>query len=312
MVFGQLPSRRRTPKLLDFSKLLFGPSSALGEAEVIMRCASQFGFSAMAIAVLLTVTMTPARAQDPDDQKRGVARISIANGDVSVQRGDSSDWVAAMINAPLLTNDRITTGPNSRAEVQFDSGNALRIGGDAVVALSQLENNRYQMAVDRGTVTFRVLRASNADIEVDTPNVSVRPSKQGAYRIVVNETESDITARAGDVEVFTPRGSQWVNSGQMMQARGTASDPEFQIVRALPNDDWDRWNDNRDRPETASKSYQYVPPGVYGAEDLDPYGNWVNVPQYGEVWQPTVGPDWAPYQLGRWVWLDWYGWTWVS
>jgi hypothetical protein len=56
-----------------------------------------------------------------------------------------------------------------------------------------------------------------------------------------------------------------------------------------------------------------VPPGVYGAEDLDPYGNWVNVPQYGNVWQPTaVGPDWAPYQSGRWVWLDWYGWTWVS
>jgi len=25
-----------------------------------------------------------------------------------------------------------------------------------------------------------------------------------------------------------------------------------------------------------------------------------------------VGSDWAPYQSGRWVWEDWYGWTWVS
>jgi hypothetical protein len=25
-----------------------------------------------------------------------------------------------------------------------------------------------------------------------------------------------------------------------------------------------------------------------------------------------VGPDWAPYQSGRWVYEDWYGWTWVS
>jgi len=278
----------------------------------MMRRTSHFWLSALAAAVLLATGITPVRAQDPDDQKRGVARISVANGEVSVRRGDSGDWVAAVVNAPLLTNDQISTGPNSRAEVEFDSGNALRIGGDAVVVLSQLEYNRYQMAVERGTVTFRVLRPSNADIEVDTPNVSVRPSKQGTYRILVNDTESDITARAGDVEVFTPRGSQWVYAGQAMQARGTASDPEFQIVRALPSDDWDRWNDSRDRPELASKSYQNVPPGVYGTEDLDPYGNWVNVPQYGEVWQPTVGPDWAPYQLGRWVWVDWYGWTWVS
>ncbi len=38
----------------------------------------------------------------------------------------------------------------------------------------------------------------------------------------------------------------------------------------------------------------------------------MNDPNYGSVWQPTVGPDWAPYQNGRWVWEDYYGWTWVS
>jgi hypothetical protein len=277
-----------------------------------MRRTSSLGFSALAATALLALGHTPASAQDPDDQKRGVARISVVNGEVSVRRGDSGEWVAAIANAPLETNDQISTGSNSRAEVQFDSGNVLRIGGEAVIALSQLEYNRYQMTVERGTVTFRVLRTSNADIEVDTSNVSVRPSKQGTYRIVVSDAESDVTARAGDVEVFTPRGSQWVYAGQTMQVRGTASDPEFQIVRALPSDEWDRWNDSRDRPVTASKSYQYVPPGVYGAEDLDANGTWVSVPQYGYVWQPTVSADWAPYQLGRWVWVDWYGWTWVS
>jgi hypothetical protein len=310
VVFGHFPKRWVSVKLLDFIWLSFGPNSAIKRTTMMRR--TLWRVSAWAAAALLVASITPARAQDPDDQKRGVARISVANGEVSVRRGDSGDWVAAIINAPLLTGDQISTAPNSRAEVEFDSGNALRIGGDAVVVLSQLEYNRYQMAVERGTVTFRVLRASNADIEVDTPNVSARPSKQGIYRIVVNDTESDVTARAGDVEVFTPRGSQWVNAGQMLEARGTAADPEFQMARALPSDEWDRWNDSRDRPFTASKSGQYVPPGVYGTEDLDPYGTWVNVPQYGEVWQPTEGPDWAPYQSGRWVWLDWYGWTWVS
>ncbi len=275
----------------------------------------------------LAALVAPAVAQDPQDLERGVARISFLNGDVSIQHGDlqappqavsvpgtaTGEWMAAAVNAPVVANDRISTAPNSRAELQFENGAIVRIGGGADLTVTQLEANHYQFALGRGSVTFRILRASNTDMELDTPTVSVRPTKLGTYRISVNQdAESEITARAGDVEIFTPRGSQWVYSGQTMLARGTASDPEYQIVQAAPMDDWDRWNDSRDRLITASPSQRYVPPGVYGAEDLDPYGNWVNVPQYGYVWQPAVAPGWAPYRVGRWVWLDWYGWTWVS
>jgi len=275
----------------------------------------------------LAALVAPAVAQDPEDLRRGVARISFLNGEVSIQRGDSQappqavsvpgaatgEWMAAAVNAPVLGNDRISTAPNSRAELQFENGAILRIGGGADLTVTQLEADRYQLALGRGTVTFRILRASNTDMELDTPSVSVRPTKLGSYRVSVTESgDSEITARSGDVEIFTPRGSQWVSSGQTMLARGTASDPEYQIVPAAGIDDWDRWNDSRDRLITASPSQRYVPPGVYGAEDLDPYGNWVNVPQYGYVWQPVVAPGWAPYRVGRWVWLDWYGWTWVS
>jgi hypothetical protein len=235
------------------------------------------------------------------------------NGEVSVRRGDSGDWVAGVINAPLLTADQISTGPNSRAEVQFDSANMLRIGGNAEIHLAQLEDRRYQMELARGTVTFRVLRVSDANVEVDTPSVSVRPSRQGSYRIAVKDTgETEVTVRTGDIEVFTPRGSQWVNAGQTMLVRGTSTDPEFQIVAATASDDWDRWNESRDGVLTRSVSSRNVGPGVYGAEDMDAYGTWGNDSDYGNVWRPTVDPGWAPYQSGRWVWEDWYGWTWVS
>jgi hypothetical protein len=266
-------------------------------------------------ALLSAGILTPVRAQDPDDLKRGVARISLMNGEVSVRRGDSGDWVAGVINAPLLTADQISTGANSRAEVQFDSANMLRIGGNAEIHMADLENLRYQLELARGTVTFRVLRASDANVEVDTPSVSMRPSRQGSYRITVKDTgETEITVRSGDVEVFTPRGSQWVNTGQTMMARGTTADPEFQIVAAIAYDDWDRWNDSRDNVLTRAVSPRYVGPGVYGTEDMDAYGTWGSDPDYGPVWQPTVGVGvgWAPYQCGSWVWEDWYGWTWVG
>ena len=95
-------------------------------------------------------------------------------------------------------------------------------------------------------------------------------------------------------------------------ARGAPSDPEFQIVNAIALDDWDNWNMARDSAALASTSYQYVPEGVYGTEDLDQNGQWDSVPDYGYCWRPAVVAGWAPYSMGRWVWEDWYGWTWIS
>ena len=245
-----------------------------------MRRLGNLRFLALTGAMLsIAGSFTPARAQDPDDLKRGVARISLINGDVSVRRGDSGEWVAGVINAPLLTDDRVATGPNSRSEVQFDASNLLRLGANGEVRLTQLEYGRYQMELARGVMTYRMLRTSDGNIEIDTPSLSVRPSRQGSFRISVNDTgETEVTARNGDVEVFTPRGSQWVRSGQTLMARGADTDAEFQVVPAGGMDDWDRWSDNRDHTITQSVSSRYVGQGVYGAEDLDAAGSWNNVP----------------------------------
>ncbi|HWC64937.1 MAG TPA: DUF6600 domain-containing protein, partial [Thermoanaerobaculia bacterium] len=53
--------------------------------------------------------------------------------------------------------------------------------------------------------------------------------------------------------------------------------------------------------------------GVVGAEDLDEYGQWSDIPQYGHVWSPTrVEVGWQPYRAGRWGWQDPWGWTWIA
>ena len=47
--------------------------------------------------------------------------------------------------------------------------------------------------------------------------------------------------------------------------------------------------------------------------ELDQYGQWFNVPPYGEVWQPYVldMSSWQPFYHGQWDWTN-YGWTWIS
>ena len=47
-------------------------------------------------------------------------------------------------------------------------------------------------------------------------------------------------------------------------------------------------------------------------DELSPYGDWVDYRDYGYVWIPDVGPEFAPYSTdGYWVNTE-YGWTWVS
>lgn len=60
------------------------------------------------------------------------------------------------------------------------------------------------------------------------------------------------------------------------------------------------------QPPPAEVSYQ----SFYDA--LSPYGQWIDNPQYGYVWMPSVGPDFKPYSTnGNWVYTD-GGWTWAS
>lgn len=255
--------------------------------------------------------------QTADDQgyapEHGVARISLVNGDVSVRRGDSGELSEAALNGPLVVNDHLATGQNGRAEIQFDWGNMIRLGPDTEVRLGELEDRRYLVQVATGTTTFRVLRDSGADVEISTPTVSVRPAEPGSYRVTVfPDGRTEITVRAGHADVFSPRGTETLAAGRTMEARGTPSDPEFMINAAIPQDDWDRWNADRDRGMERSSSYRYVSPDVAGGEDLDSYGRWTTDPQYGEVWVPTEDPGWAPYQDGRWVDEPYYGFTWVS
>ena len=268
------------------------------------------------LAAAAVCSIGPLFADDPDGQYepgRAVARVSVLNGDVSVRRGDSGDVVAAALNAPLMADDRLLTSSSSRAEVQLDHGNMLRIGPNSEVRFVGLDLRNSQLQIAAGTVTFRVMRGGQMQVELDTPSVAVHPTREGIYRITVREDgSSEITVRAGEAEIDSQRGSERLEVGQTMNARGVASDPEFQVVQGIPLDTWDRWNDDRDRYLSRSRSYQYVSPDVYGAEDLDQYGQWVNDPSYGNVWQPSVAAGWAPYRDGRWVWEDFYGWTWVS
>src|SRR6185436_12462838 len=89
--------------------------------------------------------------------------------------------------------------------------------------------------------------------------------------------------------------------------------PTYDIVEPRAPDEWESWAMERDAREARAASRRYVSSEIVGYEDLDEYGSWREVPEYGMVWTPTrVAVDWAPYRDGRWAWVPPWGWTWVD
>jgi hypothetical protein len=258
----------------------------------------------------------PAQPQEQAqaEPSSSVARISLTHGDVSTQRGDSGDWATAAVNQPMVSSDKISTGANSRAEVQLDSANVLRLGDSTLASIAGLSRNQIQVQLERGLIDYSVFKGTETQVEIDTANAAVRPAqKDGIYRIEINaEGETLVIVRKGSAEIATPQGNTQVERGQMVVVRGTGGDVQYKLTDAPSSDTWDSWNNERNRLIYDAQSWGKTNRYYTGSEDLDANGRWVTVPEYGPVWTPAVGPGWAPYRSGRWVWEPGWGWTWVS
>ncbi len=264
-----------------------------------------------AVAALLPLQLS---AQSTDrGPALGVARVSLVGGEVTTKRGDSGDWVAARINQPVVEGDSVMTGPGSRAEIQLDYGNLVRLNSNSEIEFASLGNRKFQIRVATGSVGYSELRDSAADVDIETPLVAVRPAQSGRYRIDLRPGEIVVTVRKGAAEVASVNGLETLGSGRTMIVREGAEGPEFRLAKAEPKDDWDRWAESRDNRLNKSESYRYVSRDIYGAEALDDYGDWRYVSGYGYSWFPhSTASGWAPYRQGRWTWLDYYGWSWVG
>jgi hypothetical protein len=242
-----------------------------------------------------------------------VARISFIRGDVSMRRGDSGDWVALALNTPLMPGDTVSTADGARAELQLDYANILRLSGHTEADIAEMSNAKIQIQIAQGLVEYSVLKGAEGDVEIDTPTVSIRPLRDGVYRVEVNEAgETIVIVRNGEVEVTREEGSTKVGKGEMITVHGTGADVQFKKSDARSTDEWDKWSEDRDRIIQNAEGTRRTNPYYTGASDLDSYGQWTNVPDYGDVWSPNVSPDWAPYRDGNWVWEPYYDWTWVS
>jgi len=272
---------------------------------------------AVLFALALTVALGVSGRADDDPPGR-VGRINYLQGQVSFQPagGGDGDWVTAVPNRPLTIGDRLWTDKDGRAELHVGS-TAIRADHGTGISFLNLSDNSVQLQVSAGTIIVRLRHLDTDDsFEVDAPNLAFSLLRAGDYRIDVDpdQNRTVVTVWSGQGEVTGGGRSYKISPDQAATFTGTDSlDYDLADTHAVPPTEFDHWAADRDAREDHLTSSKYVSPEMTGAEDLDTYGAWRNVPDYGPMWVPAgVAVGWAPYRFGHWAWIAPWGWTWVE
>lgn len=298
-----------------WNEVRIAPFLALQERHQMRNITPKWLTAFAAILTFCALAVPPrAAADDEDDPPTRAARLSYTGGSVSFAPAGTDEWVDAVVNRPLTTGDKLWTDRDGRAEIRVDAY-AIRLGEQTGFSFLNLDDRTVQIRLTEGDVNVRVRRLDQDQVlEVDTPNLAFNVLRPGSYRISVNENgdATVVSVRDGQGEVTGGGSAYPVQPGQTVTFQGT-DQLDADVENYAGDDDFDRWCGDRDRRWDRSTAPRYVSDDVVGYEDLDEYGGWRSVPDYGTVWFPhTTIVGWAPYRYGHWVWISPWGWTWVD
>ena len=262
---------------------------------------------------LLALFAQPARAADEDPPGR-VGRLSEVEGAVWVYAPESAEWITAARNRPVTTGDRLSTEKDGRAEIRIGS-TTLRIAANTELEVLQLDDNHLSLQLLSGSLSARLrTRESATEFGVATGEGRFRTDRTGSYRFDRIDDTSQVTVVSGQAQFEGDRTALTVMPNQRAEFwRDKPEAPTQYSITDPVRDPFSDWVASLDQREERSVSTRYVSPEMTGVEDLDRYGRWEQSPDYGAIWIPrNVAPDWAPYRMGHWAWVNPWGWTWVD
>lgn len=261
------------------------------------------------IAFLMGMLVSFCLAGDSIDY---IPRISYVDGDVSLQERGSTGWTTVDVNLPIQIGDRLVLDQNGLIEIEIDDGSFLRVNQFSEFMFQKLEKDRIVIELVRGEVIARTTDAADYVLLTAAGDVVLR--SEGLYRINARDDRSvELIVRSGKARFVNDKLDKKLGRNERIVVYGLSD--QFVMGGGDRFDDFDNWSDRRDsRYASASESYRYIPRTVYtGAADLDLYGRWVFVADYGHCWIPTVYySGWAPYRSGYWRYSPIWGYTWIS
>jgi hypothetical protein len=256
------------------------------------------------ITCLLLIACGSAHA-DVSDPPARVARIKSTEGVTTIQDAGAATFAPVTNNWPVAPGDQVRTNNESRAELDFGDSR-LVLESSSELKIEGLDPATIKLRVTAGIADIDASNGTRETITLQLAHATIQIAAPGSFRIEVQET--------GDAWMTVHRGEAQIRTGQVVfeqrsdEEVAIARDGTFAIAPAAPKD-----SRRSARRSEAVRIARHVAPALAGWQDLDDYGRWRWIPQYGMVWEPLrVSVHWAPYRFGRWIWKSPWGWTWVD
>ena len=281
----------------------------------------------LSIIFMLAFSLAPlAHAQDIDDEDghdshARIVRISYVEGEVRLDNGHGYESVT--MNVPVTEHSWLQTSSDGWAEVQLEDGSLVRLAPDTVIAFTELGRlssggTITTVDLDQGEAEFKVTKHDDSDFQVTVRNKTIVLKHSGSFRVTsTNADPMEIVVWKGEVAIHDPDSGSDVAVNKNETFVLDATDPSrYALDKGAEADGLDQWSKQRDdylsTYASAGRNYTQSP-YQYGASDLNYYGQYYDVPEYGNVWQPNgVGIGWDPFSNGYWSYSPGFGYTWVS
>jgi hypothetical protein len=267
---------------------------------------------ALTTAIGMVMPSMPAAAQDDAGAPPGrVGQISEVSGSVSFNGAGTGGWAAATVNYPVSAGDSLYTQEGAQAAIALDESTVI-LNEATELQITGLTEDNLGATESQGEIFLDIDDLQPGEtFTVATPRGSVTIGQAGKYDIDAGDanTPTVVTAFYGAATVTAPGASVQVAAGQSAVLSGTD-----QTTAQLGQADPDEFA-QRELALTMAPPPSYAPQAVTemtGAYELSQYGTWDQDEEYGAIWYPNVGPDWAPYREGYWANVPPWGWTWVD
>jgi hypothetical protein len=277
----------------------------------------------------LFVCVPGARADDATPKTRA-ARLTLAQGSVTVNEPNNAASIPGQVNLPLLSGAQVVTGGDGQAEIEFEDGSVVRLTPNSALSLDTLAIGSddifvTDMSLLRGLAYCELRAAQQYSFMLNAGGDVLSPVENTTVRVNFDQPPATFAVLDGTAQVERQGGT---SSGYQTQVRAgeslredTADASRYFLTQDFAADSWDQWNDDLDQAGAASSSNStavrdgYAGADGYGWSDLDANGSWYDVPGQGQVWQPQVAEtdiNFDPYGNGAWVWSGGTGYLWTS
>ena len=251
------------------------------------------------------------------DPPSRAGRIANVAGNAWLLDPDTKSWMRVLRNQTVSQGDQLRTDARSRVTVRVGS-TTLWLDEQSDVQVLQMDDAALVVRLMAGDVALRLRTAQAAqETRVQTREGVVNPETEGLFRVDQLERGTRLALLEGRAQFESDSRSRvqrgWLREGE--QSEFFLNESGRVERQAVSRDKFSAWFLAKDEAEAALAwgDDPYVSPEMTGAEELNQYGSWEVVAEYGNVWIPTrVAAGWEPYRDGNWVWTRHWGWSWVD